>query len=195
MFVDELLLRKASENNLFFRKYLGGFTTVTPTPAYATCQCNKQMANTQMIDTLNNLISNSCPVGRTPLFPSYCNENPVFQSVMYGNISSVFNSSNILDEFESGVDSCTASQIDLLGNRQCIVGSYCRDETCKDCDCYNQSFSSWYGDLPETEAESSTVIWYNNEVRFTINVFLYCTITAHSIVALSFGSSYAYLVP
>ncbi len=169
---------------------------MTPAPAYAACQCDKRMINTQLIDTLNDLISNSCPVGRTPVFPSYCNENPVFQSVMYGNISSVFNSSLILDEFGSGgnVDSCTASQIDILGNMQCIVGSYCRDETCKDCDCYNQSFSSWYGDLPEPEAESSTVIWYNNEVRCTIK-FLYCIIIDHSIVALSFGSSYADLVP
>lgn len=134
-------------------------------PTFTACQSCNGSINTKMVDTLNSLVSDHC-YGRTPVYPFHCNDSVNYQSLIMtlNNFSSSI-SPAFDDELGSGrrIDACTASQIDLLTESQCAIGSYCIDDTCDCCNSLNLSLSSWYGELA-ADSQTSIVIWYNNEV-------------------------------
>lgn len=163
--MNEYLLKQSAQHpNNFFRSHIGGITIMENLPAYTTCQCNNNPVDTDVVDNVNTLVADACVGTRTPIYPSYCNESRIFQSLLSAN-SSLFNR---LADAELQIpnnlhQNCIDASLNLVRKGECILGVSCFDETCKQCDCANQTHSSWYGDL-YSNSNSSIIVWFNNEV-------------------------------
>ncbi len=157
-------------------------------PAYTTCQCDDKKINTDIIDPINALIADSC-YGKMPIIPSYCNENKLFHNLFAMNLSSV-----LATEQTGGKtlhNDCTVSQVELANTDSCILTSYCQDQTCSDCKCFNTSLNSWYGEV-FSHSNVSIVIWYNNEVGLSKQTMIVLRIVS---IALSYCTSNSLHIP